>query len=76
MAQSSDAVPFEMDDERSDLAAADITCPECDTESISAFTDRYSNYEYCTNCDWSDEEDADTAMIEPISRRDHGLNAA
>ena len=50
----------------------DITCPECGAESIASYLDRYGSYEYCTNCDWSDEDSSDGAVWEQIGRRDRG----
>ena len=72
MAQSLDAVPFEKDYDLEDSTALDNTCPECGTDSITSYLDRYSSYEYCTNCDWSDEETAGSASREPIGRQDRG----
>lgn len=56
MAESSEAIPFEMGDEPGDSVTLDNTCPDCGTESIATYMDRYSSYEYCTYCDWSDED--------------------
>ena len=58
MAQSFEPVPIEGGDESEDSVTLDNTCPECNTESVITYQDRYSSYEYCTNCDWSDEEDS------------------
>lgn len=70
MAQSSEAVPFDMGDEVESSAAPDNTCPECGTDSVASYIDRYSEYEYCTNCDWSDEDTDSSSSRQPISRRD------
>ncbi len=72
MAQSSDATPFELDDEIEDPSILDNICPECGTESVTTYLDRYSSYEYCTNCDWSDEEAPEGDTREIIGRRDRG----
>ena len=60
------------DDDQQDSANVDNTCPECGMDSVATYLDRYSSYEYCTNCDWSDEGSEETVSREPISRRDHG----
>ncbi len=76
MAQSSDAVPFETDDEQVESQTPDSTCPECGTESVISYIDRYSGYEYCTSCDWSDEDADDSSTREPITRRDRESRAS
>lgn len=72
MAQSSDPIPFNQDHDLEDSTVADNTCPECGTDSIISYIDRYSGYEYCTNCDWSDEEVPESETRELIGRRDRG----
>ena len=57
MAQSSNAFSFDPEAEYADSYELDNTCPDCNTESIVSYLDRYSSFEYCTNCDWSDEEE-------------------
>lgn len=70
MAQSSNAVPFESGDEGlEEINTLDNTCPDCGTESIVSYIDRHSSYEYCTNCDWSDEDDG-VPFKEQIGRGD------
>jgi hypothetical protein len=72
MASSANAVPFENDDEFEGSENLDSTCPECATDSVATFIDRYSTYEYCTNCDWSDEDADEGGQRELIVRRDRG----
>ncbi len=72
MAQSSNAVPFDYDDEQDGSTSPDNTCPDCGTESVVPYVGRYSSYEYCTNCDWSDEDDSESSSREPIRRSDRG----
>lgn len=70
MAKSSNAVRIEVEEEGwEDSGTTDNTCPECATESVATYMDRYSSYEYCTNCDWSDE-DSDVPTREQIGRSD------
>lgn len=68
MAEASNAVPFDSSAEWEDSAPMDNTCPECGTESIVSYIDRYSTSEYCTNCNWSDEDDRSDAW-EPMGRK-------
>ncbi len=70
MAQSSKVVSFEMSEEIESPVILDNTCPECGAEAVVSYIDRYSEYEYCTGCDWSDADEDPAANIEPISRRD------
>lgn len=70
MASVSNVQQFDMDDEQEFSIIPDSTCPDCGTDSIATYLDRYSSYEYCTNCDWSDEESPETASREQIGRRD------
>ncbi len=76
MAKSSDPVKFDADIELEDTTATDATCPDCGTQSIATYIDRYSSYEYCTNCDWSEEEDAAPPKRQQISRTDRGREEA
>lgn len=71
MAQSSNAASFQSDgEEGEDSETQDYICPECGENSVTTYIDRYSSYEYCTNCDWSEEDSDSPAMREPITRRD------
>lgn len=70
MALSFKASSFENDDEIEEQVELDNTCPECGTDSIATYLDRHSSYEYCTNCDWSDEDIVEDEPKEPIGRRD------
>jgi hypothetical protein len=72
MTSSSSAVPSDEYEENEESDSLDSTCPECGTDSIATYIDRYSSYEYCTNCDWSDEDSDNNSHREPIVRRDRG----
>ncbi len=69
MAQSSEAIPFDMSEDTVSQPDLDNTCPECGVEAIASYLDRYSQYEYCTNCDWSDEDEGKDSW-EPMARKD------
>ncbi len=68
MAQSFEPLPAEGGNEPDDSVTLDNTCPECNAESIVTYMDRHSSYEYCTNCDWSDEEDPGGTSPQQIRR--------
>lgn len=73
MAQSSNAVPFDSDDDSENgSTTGDSTCPECGDESVATYTDRYTSYEYCTNCDWSDEDSSEPSSNREPIRKDRG----
>ncbi len=68
------AEPIEFDltsstDDAEERATLDNTCPDCGTESVISYIDRHSGYEYCTDCEWSDQ-DADGPVVEPFGRPD------
>ena len=76
MAQSSDPVKFDAEADWEDSTAADNTCPECGEQSIASYMDRYSSYEYCTNCDWSEEDESGPPTRQQITRTDRGREEA
>ena len=70
MAKSSKVVSFEMGEEIEGSVSPDNTCPDCGENAVISYLDKYSEYEYCTSCDWSDEDEALASQVEPINRRD------
>ena len=67
MAKPIDFVPSDDEHGEDEATIHDNTCPECGEDSIVSYLDRYVSYEYCTSCEWSDE-DEDTVTREIIGR--------
>ncbi len=76
MSDTSNVHSFDSGADWDDSAVIDSTCPECGTESVASYLDRHSTYEYCTNCDWSEEDGPPQFSVEPITRRDRQAEGA
>ena len=76
MAEHSNVHSFDAEAEWDDSSALDSTCPDCGNESVASYLDKFSTYEYCTNCDWSEDDGPPQFTVEPITRRDRQAEGA